>query len=187
MLSTQKLILQTLKTQPEKMRNRAFTVYLFMAIAVIMLDQSTKLWIVQHLPLHHSIPVSSVFSIVRAHNYGAAFGFLNNAGGWQTLFFTTISVLVSVVLIIWLRQIATTQRQLSIALALVLGGAIGNLIDRLQYQYVVDFLFFYYDKWQFPAFNVADSAITIGAILLILDSFGWKLITDREPPELNAK
>ncbi len=168
-------------------RNRAFVVYILMALVVIALDQSTKLWIVQHLQLHHSIPVFPVFSIVRAHNYGAAFGFLNNAGGWQTLFFTVISVAVSIVLIIWLKQIAAIQRQLSIALALVLGGAIGNLIDRIQYHYVVDFLLFYYDNWQFPAFNVADSAITLGAILLIFDSFGWKLIADREPPELNAE
>lgn len=151
-----------------------------MAMAIIILDQSSKQWIVQNLALHHSIPVLPMFSIVHAHNYGAAFGFLNDAEGWQTIFFTTISLGVSVFLIGWLKQISATQRQLSIALALVLGGAIGNLIDRLQYHYVIDFLLFYYEKWQFPAFNVADSAITIGAILLIIDSFGWKLIRDRE-------
>ena len=105
--------------------------------------------------------------------------FLNDAGGWQTVFFTVIAVGVSLVIIVWLKRAARHERQLSIALAFVLGGAIGNLIDRLQYNYVIDFLLVHYQGWQFPAFNVADSAITIGAILLLMDSFGWKFIADR--------
>ncbi len=153
--------------------------YLLLAAAVIFLDQLSKHWIINNLSLHQSMPVFPGFSIVYARNYGAAFGFLNNAGGWQTVFFAVIAVGVSLVLLIWLKRIAASERQLSLALALVLGGAIGNLIDRLQFNYVVDFLLVYYQSWQFPAFNIADSAITIGAILLLMDSFGWKIIADR--------
>ncbi len=162
-----------------RLSSRYFLISLLIAAAVIVLDQLSKVWIVDHLALHESFPVSSFFSIARAHNYGAAFGFLNQAGGWQTIFFSVIALSVSVVLIIWIKRIAGVERQLSLALSLVLGGAIGNLIDRLQYQYVVDFLVFHYQGWQFPAFNIADSAITIGAILLLMDSMGWKLIADR--------
>jgi len=153
--------------------------YLLLAAAVIFLDQLSKHWIINNLSLYQSMPVIPGFSIVHARNYGAAFGFLNNAGGWQTVFFSVIAIGVSLVLLVWLKRIAASDRQLSLALALVLGGAIGNLIDRLQFNYVVDFLLVYYQSWQFPAFNLADSAITIGAILLLMDSFGWKLIPDR--------
>lgn len=150
-----------------------------MALAVIVLDQLSKLWIVQNLELHRSIPVLSMFSIVHTRNYGAAFGFLNNAGGWQTIFFAVVALGVSAVLLVWLKRIAATERQLSISLALILGGAIGNLIDRLQYNYVVDFILVYYQNWLFPAFNVADAAISAGAVLLLMDNFGWKLIANR--------
>ena len=161
--------------------NRYYSLYLLLAGVIVFLDQLSKHWILQNLELYHSLPVLPVFSIVHARNYGAAFGFLNDAGGWQTLFFSVIALGVSMVLLVWLKRIAATERQLSLALALVLGGAIGNLIDRLQFNYVVDFLLFHYNGWQFPAFNIADSAITVGAILLLMDSFGWKLIADRRP------
>lgn len=156
-----------------------YSLHLLLAGVLILLDQLSKLWIVQNLELHHSIPVLPVFSIVHAHNYGAAFGFLNDAGGWQTVFFALIAVGVSAVLLVWLKRIAGVERQLSIALSLILAGAIGNLIDRLQYDYVIDFILVYYRDWFFPAFNVADAAITVGAILLLMDSFGWKLLKDR--------
>lgn len=159
--------------------SRYFVLYLSLAAVVIFLDQLSKYWILQNLELHRSIPVGSVFSIVHTRNYGAAFGFLNNAGGWQTIFFAVVALGVSAVLLVWLRRIAATERQLSLALALVLGGAIGNLLDRLQYNYVIDFLLLHYHNWFFPAFNIADSAITVGAILLLMDGFGWKLIADR--------
>ncbi len=154
-----------------------------LAAVIIFLDQLSKFWILQNLDLHHSFPVLPVFSIVHARNYGAAFGILNDAGGWQTLFFSVVALGVSIVLLFWLKRVAATERQLSLALALVLGGAIGNLIDRLQYNYVVDFLLIHYHGWQFPAFNIADSAISVGAILLLMDSFGWKLIADRRVEE----
>lgn len=158
---------------------RYYSLYLLLAGSLILLDQVSKTWIVLNLELHQSIPVWPMFSIVHAHNYGAAFGFLNYAGGWQTLFFALIAIGVSLVLLVWLKRVAATERQLSIALALVLGGAIGNLIDRLRYDYVIDFILVYYQDWYFPAFNIADSAIFIGAVLLIMDSFGWKLVKDR--------
>ena len=165
-------------------QHRYFARYLLLAAIVILLDQLSKAWIIQNLELNRSIPVFPMFSIVHVHNYGAAFGLLNNAGGWQTLFFTVIAIGVSMILLVWLKRIAAIERQLSIALALVLGGAIGNLIDRLQNDYVVDFMLVYYKAWLFPAFNIADSTITIGAILLLMDSIGWKLIADRSVEQL---
>lgn len=159
---------------------KSLILYLALAMIIIVLDQISKLWVVEHLTLHQSISVWPVFSIARVHNYGAAFGFLNNAGGWQTLFFTLVAVTVSVIIVIWLSRIASQQRQLSLALSLVLGGALGNLIDRVNYHYVVDFLFFYYQSWQFPAFNIADIAISIGAMFLLADSFGYKIISDSQ-------
>ena len=162
-----------------KTGGRYLGLYLAMSAAVILLDQVSKRWIIDNLELYGSIPVLSVFSIVHTRNYGAAFGFLNNAGGWQTLVFAVIAIVVSIILLVWLKRAAAVERQLSIALALILGGAIGNLIDRLQYNYVVDFILVYYRDWLFPAFNVADAAIAVGAVLLIMDNFGWKLLADR--------
>ena len=157
-----------------------YSLYLLMAASLVLLDQLSKAWIVLNLELHDIIPIWPVFSIVHAHNYGAAFGFLNHAGGWQTLFFAAIAIGVSAVLLVWLKRTAATERQLSVALALVLGGAIGNLIDRLRFDYVIDFILVHYQDWYFPAFNIADSAISIGAALLIMESLGWKLIKDRK-------
>jgi len=165
--------------------DRYYSLYLMLAAVIIILDQLSKFWVLQNLDLHQSFPILPVFSIVHARNYGAAFGILNDAGGWQTLFFSVVALGVSIVLLIWLKRVAATDRQLSLALALVLGGAIGNLIDRLQFDYVVDFLLLHYQGWQFPAFNIADSAITVGAILLLMDSFGWKLIADRRVKKPN--
>lgn len=156
-----------------------YSLYLALAASIIFLDQLSKYWVLQNLDLHQAMPILSSFSIVHARNYGAAFGFLNNVGGWQTVLFSSVALGVSLVLLVWLKRTSAIERQLSIALAMVLGGAIGNLIDRLQFNYVVDFLLLHYNSWQFPAFNVADSAITVGAILLLMDSFGWKFISDR--------
>ncbi len=158
--------------------NHRFGFYLSLAAVIIFFDQLSKLWILNNLELYQSISIIPSFSIVHARNYGAAFGFLNNAGGWQTVFFAAVALLVSIVLIVWLKRIAAIERQLSYALALILGGAIGNLIDRLQFNYVVDFLLFYYQSWQFPAFNLADSTISVGAALLLADSFGWRFISN---------
>lgn len=162
---------------------QGFRRYVMLAMLVVLLDQLSKLWIVNNLQFHGALPVLPFFSIVHARNYGAAFGILNEAGGMQTVVFAGIAIFVSAVLMIWLRRVAERQRQLSLALALVLGGAIGNLVDRIHYQYVVDMILVFYRDWYFPAFNLADAAISIGAVLLLLDGVGWKLIHDRPLPD----
>ena len=118
--------------------------------------------------LGETLPITSFFNLVRVHNPGAAFSFLADAGGWQRWFFTGLGVLAAGVMVYLLRMHAG-QTLFCLALSLLLGGAVGNVIDRLLYSYVIDFLDFYYGTWHFPAFNVADSAITVGAGLLILD------------------
>lgn len=138
------------------------------ALVVILIDQFTKVLIVGYYTLGQSQAVTDYFNVVRAHNAGAAFSFLSQAGGWQRWFFTGIGVL-AVGVILWLLRKHAGQRLFSFALASVLGGAIGNLIDRVRLGYVVDFLNFHWGDAHFPAFNMADSAITLGAALLILD------------------
>lgn len=142
--------------------------WLMIAAIVILADQFTKVLIVGSLTLGEVRPVTSFFDIVRAHNYGAAFSFLNHADGAQRWFFLGLGV-VAAGFIVWLLRKHAGQRLFCWALSLVLGGALGNVLDRVWHGYVVDFIQVHYQGWYFPAFNVADSAITIGAILLILD------------------
>ncbi len=145
--------------------------WLWLAAVLLVADQVTKALIVQHYALYESTYVLPVLDIVRAHNTGAAFSFLADAGGWQRWAFAALALGVSGVLLVWLRRIdAVAQRWLAIGLALVVSGAIGNLIDRLRFGYVVDFVAVHWNQAYFPAFNVADSAITVGAVLLILDA-----------------
>lgn len=144
--------------------------WLGLATLVVVLDQVTKLWISSHFVYGESLAVLSFFNLVLAHNAGAAFSFLSDAGGWQRWFFTAIAM-IAAVWIIWLLRKFRHDKFFCFALALILGGALGNLIDRIAYGYVVDFLDFYWDTYHFPAFNLADSAITCGAILLLLQSF----------------
>jgi len=141
-----------------------------LSAVVIVLDLYTKHLIEQQFILGEHVQVFSFFDLVRYHNEGAAFSFLANAGGWQKWFFSAISVVVSIVithLIIKHRQ----NRLFCLASSLVLGGALGNLYDRITLGYVVDFLYFHINTWYWPAFNVADSAICVGVVLLLLDSF----------------
>lgn len=142
--------------------------WLLLAAAVFVADQWTKQWILDHYQHGDATVVTSFFNIVRAHNPGAAFSFLAGASGWQRWFFTAIGV-GAAVFIVWLLRAHAGQRLFSFALTLILGGAIGNVVDRLQHGYVVDFLDFHWAGWHFPAFNIADSGITVGAVLLILD------------------
>jgi signal peptidase II len=142
--------------------------WLILAVIIILADQFTKTLILGYYKLGDSTPVTSFFNIVRVHNTGAAFSFLAGAGGWQRWFFTGIGA-VATIFILWMLRSHHAQKLFSFALACILGGAIGNVIDRLMHGYVVDFLDFYYGTWHFPAFNIADSAITLGAICLILD------------------
>ena len=142
--------------------------WLGIALVVIVLDQLTKAMIVAALRLGDAHRVTSFFDIVRAHNRGAAFSFLNDASGWQRWFFIGLGA-VAAVFIVWLLARHRDQRLFCWALTLVLGGAVGNVLDRILHGHVVDFIQVHWASAYFPSFNVADSAISIGAVLLILD------------------
>ena len=147
----------------------SFPKWLSLSALVIVLDQLSKAWITSHFVYGESLTVFSIFSLVLAHNTGAAFSFLHDAGGMQRWLFSIIAIIASV-WIVWLLRRHSTQALFALALSMILGGALGNLIDRIAYGYVVDFLHFHWDEHYFPAFNLADSAITCGAFLMILDS-----------------
>ena len=142
--------------------------WLGLAFIIILVDQFTKVLIVGYYHLGDSTYVTSFFNVVRAHNRGAAFSFLSDASGWQRWFFTGIGFVAAAV-IIWMLRSHAGQKLFSFAMACILGGAIGNVIDRVVHGYVIDFLDFHWVGMHFPAFNVADSAISIGAVCLILD------------------
>ena len=142
--------------------------WLGLAFIILLIDQFTKVLIVGYYHLGDSTYVTSFFNVVRAHNSGAAFSFLAGASGWQRWFFTIVGFIAAAV-IIWMLRSHAGQRLFSFAMACILGGAIGNVIDRMAHGYVIDFLDFHWHGMHFPAFNVADSAITLGAICLILD------------------
>ena len=141
---------------------------------VIVADQATKYLALQNLA-SGDFPVTSFFRFALAFNTGAAFSFLADAGGWQNLFFIGVAVVVSGIILFMFRKLGTKDMQLAVALMLVLGGAIGNVIDRVRFGYVVDFIDVYYRHWHWPTFNIADSAISIGAVLLVFDAFGLSL------------
>ena len=142
--------------------------WLGLALIILIADQFTKVLILGAYRLGDSTTITSFFNIVRAHNTGAAFSFLAAASGWQRWLFTAIGV-GATVFIVWMLRSHAGQKMFSFALACILGGAIGNVVDRLLHGYVVDFLQFHWAGWYFPAFNVADSAITVGAVCLLLD------------------
>ena len=142
--------------------------WLGLAFIILLVDQFTKVLIVGYYHLGDSTYVTSFFNVVRVHNAGAAFSFLAGASGWQRWFFTVLG-LVAAIVIVWMLRSHPGQKLFSFAMACILGGAIGNVIDRILYGYVVDFLDFHMRGMHFPAFNVADSAISIGAACLILD------------------
>ena len=144
-------------------------VWLGLTAIVIVLDWHTKQWVTDALELYRPQEVFSWLNITLAHNYGAAFSFLSDAGGWQRWFFIVLASGVSLVLLVWLLRLPRKEWLTALGLSLILGGAIGNLVDRIQLGYVVDFIDVYYKNWHYPAFNVADSAITCGVILLLLD------------------
>ncbi len=146
--------------------------WLWLSLAALILDQMTKLAIVDSMTLHQSIPVTSFFSLTYVHNTGAAFSLLSDAGGWQRWLFSGLAAVVSVVMVVWISRLQKHETLLAVSLSLVLGGAIGNLFDRVAYGYVIDFLDVYYQDMHWPAFNIADSAICIGVFLMLLESFG---------------
>jgi len=147
--------------------------WLWVSALVIVLDQLSKAWITGHFVYGETLVILGVFNLVLVHNTGAAFSFLSDAGGMQRWLFSIIAIVASA-WIVWLLRRHGSQPLFALALSMILGGALGNLIDRIAYGYVVDFLQFHWENHYFPAFNLADSAITCGAFLLIFDSFRGK-------------
>ena len=151
--------------------------YVLLALGVLIADQMTKWWAQMSLPMAQPIKVTDFLNWFLIYNPGAAFSFLSQAGGWQRWFFTVIGIVAAIV-IIWLLQKNAHDRPFCLALSLILGGAIGNVIDRLLYGAVVDFIDVHYDGWHWPAFNIADSAISIGATLIVINEIR-RAIKDR--------
>ncbi len=146
----------------------------WISVLVVVLDQVTKKLAVAYLAGHPAVEVTPFFDLVLVYNTGAAFGFLSDASGWQNAFFILVALVVSVVILVMVRRLAAHETLIAVALLLILGGAAGNLVDRLLYGYVTDFIDLYYGSWHWPAFNIADSAISIGAVLLVLDALGLR-------------
>jgi len=159
--------------KPSASTRRAFPPYpwlwLLLSALVIMLDWETKRWASESLQLYRPQEIFSWLNMTLAHNYGAAFSFLSDAGGWQRWLFSVLAGVVSLVLIVWLIRLPRSEWLTGVSLSLIIGGAIGNLIDRIRLGYVVDFVDVFFRDWHYPAFNVADSAITVGVVLLLLD------------------
>ena len=154
-----------------KVKVTGMLAWLWLSVAVLVLDWVTKSAVTDTMDLYQSIPVFSFFNFTLLHNTGAAFSFLSDAGGWQRWMFSVIAIVTSVALIVWLWKLGKAERWLAIALAFIIGGALGNVYDRIVYGYVIDFLDFHWAGMHFPAFNVADSAISIGAFMMAVDIF----------------
>lgn len=144
--------------------------WLWLAAVVIVIDQATKIWAEAALVFGEPVQLLSWFNLTLAYNRGAAFSFLADAGGWQRFFFLAVGLVAVVVIVAWLRRLQEHERTNAIGLALILGGAVGNIIDRALHGHVVDFIDWHYGAWHWPAFNIADSAITLGAVLVVLAS-----------------
>jgi signal peptidase II len=145
---------------------------LWIAAVVFVSDQLTKFAVADYLTRHGDVQVTSFLNFALVHNTGAAFGFLSSASGWQNILFIVVAS-VACIVILWMTwRMTTNDRVLGAGLMLVLGGALGNLLDRLIYGYVIDFIDVYYEAWHWPAFNLADSAITMGAVMLVIDAMG---------------
>ena len=143
--------------------------WLWLSIVVIIVDQFTKNWINQHYILGIPRPQIPFVNFTLAYNQGAAFSFLSNVGGWQKWLFIGIAIVVSIAIIVWLARLPSKRNWTAIGLSLIFGGAVGNLFDRIYRGYVVDFIDFHVKAWHWPAFNIADSAITIGVFMLLLE------------------
>ncbi|MDN4547124.1 MULTISPECIES: signal peptidase II [unclassified Pseudomonas] len=150
--------------------------WLWLSLLVLVIDQASKFYFEGKLEMYQQIVViPDLFSWTLAYNTGAAFSFLADSSGWQRWLFALIAIVVSAVLVVWLKRLGRNETWLAVALALVLGGALGNLYDRIALGHVIDFILVHWqDRWRFPAFNVADSAITVGAVMLALDMFKSK-------------
>jgi signal peptidase II len=153
-----------------KLRTKHFK-WLWLSGVVIIFDQLSKYW-AEHILRGDTIVLFSWFDFSLVHNKGAAFGFLDQAGGWQHVFFCGLALIVSITMLFWIKALKDHERHLAIAYSLIIAGALGNAIDRVVYQYVVDFVHWFYQDWHYPHFNVADIAISLAAGLLIADAFG---------------
>ena len=145
--------------------------WLWVSVVVLILDQCTKLLADAMLSMQQSVLLLPFLALRKAYNYGAAFSFLGDASGWQRWFFIVLALVVIGILITWLRRLPPGNTGARVALVLILGGAAGNVIDRLVYGYVIDFIDVFYGSWHWPTFNIADSAISVGVFLLLLDAF----------------
>lgn len=155
----------------ENSGTKRFVQWSVVALIVVVLDQATKWAVIEWIELYGRVPVNDFFNLTHQRNFGAAFSFLADAGGWQRWFFIVLASVVSIAIAVWMwRERRDGPLVLIAGLALILGGAIGNLIDRIMLGYVTDFIQVWFGNWAFPSFNVADSAITVGAALLIIDS-----------------
>ncbi|MGS0536192.1 signal peptidase II [Pseudoalteromonas sp. SaAl2] len=164
-----------------KLAQKSGLVWLWLSLLLLVADFASKTLVVNTMNLRDSIDILPFFNLTYVHNYGAAFSFLSDETGWQRWFLSLIAITISGLLIWWLKRLPASNKILCGAYALVLAGAIGNLYDRMYYGYVIDFLHFYYESWHFPAFNIADSAICVGAALLLFDAF-----TGESPKEHKA-
>src|SRR5690606_14458964 len=145
--------------------------FLWLTLALIAIDQFTKQWVIRVFDLYESVAVMPYVNLTYVRNFGAAFSFLSDQGGWQRWLFTILAITFSVVLVIWLRRSTAFLWRQNVVFSLILAGAVGNVIDRLTYGFVIDFIDVYVKQWNRPAFTVAGSGITIGAILMLLESF----------------
>ncbi len=145
------------------------TVWLWLSLLIFLLDQGSKYLADEYLTYMQAVELLQVFDLTLVYNSGAAFSFLADAGGWQRWLFSGLALIVSLVLLLWIRRLDSTERLMAIALALILGGATGNLFDRITLGYVIDFISLHYQNHYFPSFNIADSAISLGAAVLVLD------------------
>ena len=162
--------------------NARFVMWIIIAAVIAIADQLTKWAIIEWIPLYDKVPLNSFINLTHQKNPGAAFSFLADAGGWQRWFFVGLSSIVSVVIAVWLWRIRKDgQIVLSAGLAFVLGGAIGNLIDRILLGHVTDFIQVWFGSWAFPSFNVADAGISVGAALLIIDALFFSGRENKQP------
>lgn len=159
--------------------------WLWLAAIMLVLDQVTKYWTIQSLDLYESYQIFSFFSFTHARNYGAAFSFLGDAGGWQRYLFTAIAIIVSSYLVYLLKKNSSAERWINCAYALILSGAVGNVVDRVVLGYVVDFLDFDLGFYRWPTFNIADIAIFIGAAMMIFESLFAKQAKPIKEPKGN--
>ena len=146
--------------------------WLGLALIIVVFDQATKSWAGASLNYAEPLPICPGLNLTLLFNTGAAFSFLSEASGWQRWFLSAVALVVSLIIVFLLRSVGPAERWLPISLSLILGGALGNVWDRLKFGYVIDFVQVYYQQWSWPAFNVADSAICVGAVMLLLS--GWR-------------